>query len=472
MSVLTVQTGWIVGTPDSASHLVTQIVAWVVQNTPWVPDSKALEDIESLRKEMMEAYEIPGEGYCAFATQIVDGTLNRLYPYLIQVSRDSGVRIESSREKTKDEDENPVVKYTINTTYGEDQPEDDQGNPLPNIEGNPFPLPNEIDPTTVLPIAGSPTPVYSPVYPGVPYNPLDPLSREPNPYPAREDQPNIPYVPGETSVPGSPIYERPAYEGGGTEYGVILDQLPRADEISLEGVTPGEEPEEPEEPEQPGEGEEPEEPEEPEKEVPDELISLLKRILYEIENQGSLTRNALAESVVSILSGLATQTTALQQGIDSSEALLGKVITNTGEAEQALLKEILSELQESQEEPEKVEDSLLGVLGESLDEIGEWIKDGLNAVRNAVDSGLDQVGTALTSIGGILESGFDAITEAVSNSLTALKESITSGNKAVMDWLGTAFEFNPEDFSKYLCAFLTEIEKCKDCNYLQTNKEG
>ena len=195
----------------------------------------------------------------------------------VSQSRYKGAKISSSREKGLDADENQIVKYSLETTYGEDQPEDEQGNELPNIDGNPFPLPTEITPTPVTPIPGSPTPVYEPTYPGLPYNPLDPLSREPNPYPAREDQPVIPYTPGDTNVPGSPISERPTYTGGGEEYGEILDQLPRADEISLEGLpatggeTEGGETEggETEGGETEGDGEE-------EPNVPDELIPLLR----------------------------------------------------------------------------------------------------------------------------------------------------------------------------------------------------
>ena len=351
----------------------------------------------------------------------------------------------------------------METTYGEEQPTDEQGNELPNIEGNPFPLPTEITPTPVTPIPGSPTPVYEPTYPGLPYNPLDPLSRESNPYPARQDQPIIPYTPGDTNVPGSPISERPTYEGGSSEYGELLDSLPRADEISLEGVPTGGETEG-------GETEGGEREEEPS--VPSELIPLLKRILYEIENQGTLTREDITSSVLSILAGMQEQTTALQSGITTSEELLGKVISNNSLAEQGILNEILSQLEEEQGAPDNTLSSLLSLLGESIDGIGEFIKSGFNAITNAIESGLEAVASGLSSIGGVLESGFDAVAESVSKGLDSLRDAVQSGGKTFMEWLATAFEFNPDDFSKYLCAFLTEIEKCKDCNYLQAHKEG
>lgn len=472
MSVLTVQTGWIVGTPDSASQLVTQIVTWVTLNTPWVPDESALQDIENLRREVMTAYDIEGEGYCAFATQIVDSVLNRLYPYLIEVSKDTGAKISSSREKALDGDDNQIVKYTLVTTYDEDQPKDDQGNGLPNIEGNPFPLPTEITPSPVTPIPGSPNPVYEPLYPGLPYNPLDPLSRESNPYPPRNEQPNVPFTPGDTNVPGSPIQERPTYGEPVEDYREMLESLPRSGEIELTG-SPVVDTEKPPEENQTGEEEETEEEEKDEEEkLPDELIPLLKRILYEIENQGTLTRQALTESVLSILGGMAEQTSALHSGIATSEELLGKVIANNAAAEQGILKEILSALEDAQGASDDTESDLLALLGESLDEVADWIKQGLRAVSNAVDSGLDGVKSALASIGGILESGFDALAEAVTHGLTAVKDSMAEGNKAWMDWIANAFEFNPDDFSKYLCAFLTEIEKCKECGYLKAHKEG
>ena len=473
MSAITVKTGWIVGTPDSASQLVTQIISWVALQTAWVPDLEALEDMERLKKEVMENYDIPGEGYCAFATQIVDATLNRIYPYLIELTTERTIRIDSERKKILDADDEQAVEYTLIVTLEETPPTDEEGDPLPNIEGNPFPLPNEISPTPIVPIAGSPTPVYEPTYPGLPYNPLDPLSREPNPYPAREDQPSIPYAPGDTNVPGSPIQERPSYEQPDESYRELLDSLPRASEINLEGIPNpegGAETPDAGETETPDAGET-ETPDEEEK-IPDELIPLLKRILYEIENQGSLIRDDLTKSVLSILGGMSEQTAALQGTITTTEELLGKVISNNSLTEQALLKSIVDQLKDKQEEPEDALSSLLTMLGEALDETGEWIKSGFKAVANAADSGLDAVQNGLRSIGGILESGFDAVAEAVSNGLTSLKESIAAGNKTFLDWLASAFEFNQDDFSKYLCAFLTEIEKCKECGYLQAHKEG
>ncbi len=473
MSTLTVETGWIVGTPDSASQLIEKVIGWVRLNTNWTPDESASKDLDNLKREIMMAYDVPGEGYCAFATQIIDGVLNRIYPYLIEFSAKTGTEIKSDRKKALTEDEIPVIEYTLTSKPGEAAQTDEQGNPVPNIEGNPYPKPNEISETPVTPIPGSPLPEYSPVYPGVPYNPFDPLAREINPYPLRSNQPAIPYVPGEPSLPESPITERTTYESPNDGYRELLDSLPRAGEISLEGLPETEENEQNEENEENEENESPPNGEEEnEDKIPNELIPLLKRILYEIENQGTETRQALLESVLSILDGMKKQTDTLHSGLTNSEELLGRVIENNAEAERAILKEIQSQLEKAQKEPEETENALLSLLAESLDNVSDWIKSGFNAVRNAIESGLEGVGKSIASIGGILESGFDAVAEAITNSITSLKDSLAAGNKTFTDWLSSAFEFNPDDFSKYLCAFLTEIEKCKECGYLQANKEG
>ena len=473
MSTLTVETGWIIGTPDSASQLVSKVVGWVTLNTAWNPDEAAWKDIESLRTEIMTVYDIPNEGYCAFATQIIDSVLNRLYPYLITYSRDSGAKISSDRKKGLDAEQTPIVEYTIEAAFDGEPVNDDNGEPLPNIEGNPFPKPGEIADSTVTPIPGTPQPEYSPVYPGLPYNPLDPFSRELNPYPARNEQPNIPYSPGDTNVPGSPITERPTYEAPSDSYIPLIDSLPRAGEISLEGIPKeGSEKEKPNEENPPSEEKPPTEEEPAEPEIPDELIPLLKRILYEIENQGTLTRESLAAGVLSITASLLDQSKALQSSMGSAEELLEKVIENNGKAQQGLLQSILDELKEAQGEPESTLDSLLSLLGESLDEVGELLESGYKAVRNAVETGLETVGNALGAMGSLLEAGFESVSNAVENGLEAVSKKIEKGGADFMSWLGAAFEFSPDDFSKYLCQFLTAIESCKDCNYLNINKGG
>ena len=467
MSNLTVDTQWIVGEPSKGVQLAEQVENWVTQQTGWFPVESQQREIDGLFEEIRTKYEHGSEGWFAFATEIVDAVLNRLYPYLINYSQDANYKITSDRKEVLTPELDRVIVYTLDgVPSGNPKPDEGESKP-PEADSNPFPRPPEIDPSTVPIPPGSPIDPYGPEFPGLPYDPLNPLQREPNPYPPRQEQPNIPFQPGQPVNPDSPIQERPPYQFNENRDLPPVVFPPRSGEIQIQPIpsetTEGEGGEPP-----PGEDQTPPVTgeENPPPQQGDDISKLLLAILQEIIRQGGLNRSALQDAVLAIQGTIVQQGVTQDEAIQAASELIADSLGNDLDATNYLLTDIKGIIQKAYDDQERIEGELTGTLEKGLTDAVDAAQEIEDALRNRIGDALDDTNSALTDIYNALISGLPAIAE----NIIGLGETVVSGYlqgvKQTLDFITTATEFNVDDINHYICEFLTALGKIKnECSW-------
>lgn len=459
---------WIVGRPDLADSLVWQVINWASQSSGWNPTTEQRSKIADLSLELQSKYDSASEGYAAFATEIIDSVLNRIYPYLAQYSKDGNVEISLDRTKSHSRDEGDFIIYDIQAKKSEEEPVDPlEGETIP-IDENPFPLPTRIDETTEPIPAGTPGNPYGPMFPGVPFNPYDPFAREPSPYVPRNTEPKKTFDPSGESENDIPISSRPTYSDDDVRSLPVVGVNDRESEIPISGEEEGEGEEDEGEDEGEGEGEGEGKTEEPKEEaVSDELLDLLNKILQEIINQGSLTRDALRETQLTS-QGILSE---IQAGLEN---VISTLVSTTSDIASAITNSVKS-----------LVSSIETVFSDTIDGITKGFTGLVAAIGEKLDSMMDTFKTlewfpseSLSEIlhisVGPLDSPYLSVLESLVSTvgflvdpLGAVSDSIDKQSKNFTDSIETWFSVEPESVQHWICEFFGMAESLKDaCPWL------
>ena len=410
----------------------------------------------------MTKYDKAGEGYAAFGTVIIDAVLNRIFPYLVEWALTKDYTIRLDREEKLTDDLTPVVVYTLDghPSTDEEKEKAEAGESL--IDGNPYPKPPEIDPTEKPVDPSIPNGGDWPEWPGIPYDPYNPLNREPSPYPPRQDQPDIPYIPSTPTNPDSPIQP-----GGRDEYQQARESLPRVEDSGRRmeiPITPsGSESPEPgeEEKPEPGEQEKPEPGEEEKPEATDDIKALLLKILQEIIKQGEANRDALRDSTLQLTAAIAGNATRAEQAIQEATELIQGVMDDQQDAATGILdvikgiiKDALDAAKQTAEQPEGLLSEILGTISDTLSEWYNWGKSVVGGI-------LDGIGKALDGLLNFALTAGLAVLEEIAESIKTFYGMYFDAQKALLDFMTGSLDFSLDDWTKYICEFLSQLEKIK-----------
>ena len=414
MGKLLVDDLWIVGEPAKGVQLASSVVQWVRENSGVEYTPEFSNDMDRLLEEVRTKYEHGAEGYYAFATQIIDSVLARAYPYLAKWAASNGKRVRATRKTELIDGVQRFVIYSLVVTDA-DQPE--EGPPTGtegNIDDNPFPLDPVIDPSLVPADPDSPYDSQPPPFQGLPYDPLNPLRREPSPYVPRGDQSDIPYQPGGWFDPESPIQDG---EPGSNESRQprIDSLLPRANEFDIPLANNSDSNNPPDNENPPTDGEPPTD-ENPPPEKPADtsrIESILLAILQEIIRQGSLTRDSIGDAVGALTNEIRGSTITLEQAIEASTNLLADSLDIQTDAVQSTLSEMKGILEKTYAEIQNTETEADSILSDALELASEFIGDTIDSATGIISVILDGIISEISFLGSIIGSGLDILTEGV-----------------------------------------------------------
>jgi hypothetical protein len=471
MSYISVDSYWIVGEPVAAANLVRSVVNWTSEQTGFQPSKEQWDKIDGLIDELTERYSFGKRDFAVFATELVDATLNRIYPFLATFAKDAGIRIDLDRKSFKDSESGDAVVYTINSEPIEGWETDPTEGKAPPIDENPYPLPPGIDPSTEAFPPGTPGNPYGPTFPGVPYDLFNQLEREPQPYPMRNENPLLSGAGEGVGTGNGTGTGTGSGSGSGSGTGTGTGSGSGTGTGSGSGSGNGGEGE--------GEGGEGGEGEgeggggdEPMDELPvgDDIAGLLKKILAAIVDQGQRTRDTIVEAYASVSSillavesgigdvvdAVAKQTSDIVDSIEGSADSLGDAIKESNkESVDVVVKgiddaadEVVKAIESELSEEERPEEGVLGALQSILSDVIDGASDTLGAAISIVGDAVD----------GLID-GFSTVSSAIIGS---------TGNllTTVADW----FTMDEDDLRKWICKFYSLAETLKDdCPVMQRN---
>ncbi|MCK9593789.1 MAG: hypothetical protein M0Q91_17455, partial [Methanoregula sp.] len=426
-----------------------------------------------LTQEVLTKYEHGAEGYYVFTTQVVDSTLSRMYPYLVNYAKENYLKIQAGRTEELIDGVQQVVVYTLGVTpAGEEEPEEGEEE-TPLAPDNPYPLSPEIDPSTVPIEPGTPVDVTPPDFPGTPYDPKHPTRRERSPYVPRTDEPDIPWLPGGWTNPDSPIQRGDPVEVQ-DRLDRLIDTLPRAGEVEISFPStsePGEgEPSE----EEPSENE-PEEGE-PTEEQPDEstadIEALLQRILDEIIRQGALTRQTILDTVGSLQQTVASVEIGITDTLAAVALWLGDIITNAATEQTVVLTDIKELISDAQSQTDDIIEEDKGIIGEAIETASEFLGDAVDTIGSLISGTLEGIISVLETIESTIAAGLAALGEGIIDSITGFYDIYFQAQEALLKFITDGLTLEPEDINKYLCQFLSAVSNIKnECSWLNTRSD-
>lgn len=413
------------------------------------------KDIKSLTEEILKKYTNDHGNISVFAYQVIDAVCNYYYPYFAQFAYDENQEISMTRTEQKSTEGLDTILYEIklgDDGEGEYDPESGEENP---ISDNPFTLPDG------LPVAPHPLPSnYSPGNPSnedgrPPYNPSNNEDRESVDTGTRLDEPSL-------TNTGNDNYYPPRQQYNGTNDPVRypqfsdsdlderLNELPAASngELDLPPTrTDGDTNDNNNNGENDNEND-------GNSEIPSDILGVLQKILQEIINQGSLTRDAIANAALKTTDAISE----IEKSIEALEKFIVEALT---ESIQSQTDEITEAISKSNKE-----------ISESIDKITDAVNESTESSKSIVDSILSGLSTAIDSssklLGEIIDSVGDGISKAYSTATSLLEitlsgiesatikvgENILKLGTNVTETVASWFEVSEEDFMTWVKKFV------------------
>lgn len=412
-------------------------------------------DIESLTKAILKKYINTNGNISVFAYEIIDSVCNYYYPYFVQYAYDENQEISLTRTEEKNSSGIETIIYEIklgDDGEGEYDPESGYENP---VSDNPFTLPDG------LPIAPHPLPPnYTPSNPGnetgrPTYNPTNEENRESGTGGNRLDEPSLTNTGNNNYYPPRQQYNDtndpirfPQFSD--SELDDRLSELPATsdNEVTLPpGRTGNDNEDDDEEDENNNENNN-------NNEIPSDILGVLEKILQEIINQGTLTRqailnaanqtnDALSEIEKTIEAMEKTLVEAVENSIKSqTDEITGLINSSTKEISNSIDK-ITNSINESEKSNKSLVDSILTGLSAAIDSSTKL----LGEIIDGTGDGIAKAFSTATSLLEITLSGLESATVKVGENILKLGSNVT---ETVASW----FEISEEDFMVWVKKFV------------------
>ena len=204
--------------------------------------------------------------------------------------------------------------------------------------------------------------------------------------------------------------------------------------------------------------------------MPNEIIDLLKRILYEIVNQESLTRDEIRSGVSGLQGTLSEQSKAIADAVALQTAILEGAIETEAESNDSFMQTLIKTLRDGLSGVTGIIGTVADTIANAVTNVSNTIGNAIDAVKTFVKSLLDGLLEVLRDVRDAIANGFASLAEAMEEGFTGLIAATANVPTVLTTWIESSLSIDEADVMKYVCQFLSVVENCKECSYLTKNK--